>query len=50
LRIQFQHGWRAVGKMAAEKPEVRRCQPFEVVYERDMAWLGKIAADSASWN
>ena len=50
LQIRFQHGWRAIGKMAAEKSEVRRCQPFEVVYERDMAWLGKIAADFASWS
>jgi phosphoglycolate phosphatase-like HAD superfamily hydrolase len=47
LYIQFQHGLRAVGKMAAEKPEVRGRQPFKAVYEKDMAWLGKIAADFA---
>ena len=33
--------------MAAEKPEVRDRQPFKAVYEKDMAWLGKVAADYA---
>jgi hypothetical protein len=50
LRIQFQHGWRAVGKMAAKKPQVRLRQPFKAPYEKDVAWLGKIAANFASWN
>jgi phosphoglycolate phosphatase-like HAD superfamily hydrolase len=47
LYIQLQHGLRAIGKMAAEKPEVRDRQPFKAVYEKDMAWLGKVAADFA---
>jgi phosphoserine phosphatase len=47
LYIQLQHGLRAIGKMAAEKPEVRDRQPFKAVYEKDMAWLGQIAADYA---
>jgi phosphoglycolate phosphatase-like HAD superfamily hydrolase len=47
LYIQLQHGLHAIGKMAAEKPEVRDRQPFKAVYEKDMAWLGKVAADFA---
>src|SRR4051794_25543650 len=48
MYIQLQHGLRAIGLMAAAKPEVRDRQPFKAVYERDMAWLGKIAADYAN--
>ena len=47
LYIQLQHGLRAIGKAAAEKPELRSRQPFKAVYEKDMAWLGKAAADYA---
>jgi phosphoglycolate phosphatase-like HAD superfamily hydrolase len=47
LYIQFQHGLHAIGKGAAEKPELRERQPFKAVYEKDMAWLGKVAADYA---
>jgi phosphoglycolate phosphatase-like HAD superfamily hydrolase len=47
LYIQLQHGLRAIGKMAAEKPDVRDRQPFKAVYERDLAWLGKVAEDFA---
>jgi phosphoglycolate phosphatase-like HAD superfamily hydrolase len=45
IYIQLQHGLRAIGKAAAEKPELRDRQPFKAVYEKDMAWLGKAAAD-----
>jgi phosphoglycolate phosphatase-like HAD superfamily hydrolase len=47
LYIQLQHGLHIIGKMAAEKPEVRDRQPFKAVYEKDMAWLGKVAQDFA---
>jgi phosphoglycolate phosphatase-like HAD superfamily hydrolase len=47
MYIQFQHGLRAIGKAAAEKPELRERQPFKAVYEKDMAWLGQVAADYA---
>lgn len=47
LYIQLQHGLQAIGKAAAEKPELRARQPFKAVYEKDMAWLGKAAADYA---
>jgi phosphoglycolate phosphatase-like HAD superfamily hydrolase len=47
LYIQLQHGLHAIGKMAAEKPGVRDRQPFKAVFEKDMAWLGKVAADFA---
>jgi phosphoglycolate phosphatase-like HAD superfamily hydrolase len=47
LYIQLQHGLQAIGKAAAEKPELRDRQPFKAVYEKDMAWLGKAAADYA---
>jgi phosphoglycolate phosphatase-like HAD superfamily hydrolase len=47
LYIQLQHGLHAIGKLAAERPEVRDRQPFKAVYEKDMAWLGKVAADYA---
>jgi len=47
LYIQLQFGLRAIGKMAVEKPELRERQPFKAVYEKDMAWLGKAAADYA---
>jgi phosphoglycolate phosphatase-like HAD superfamily hydrolase len=45
LYIQLQHGLQAIGKAAVEKPELRDRQPFKAVYEKDMAWLGKVAAD-----
>jgi phosphoglycolate phosphatase-like HAD superfamily hydrolase len=47
LYIQLQHGLHAIGKLAAEKPEVRDRQPFKAVFEKDMGWLGKVAADFA---
>jgi len=47
LYIQLQHGVGAIGKAAAEEPELRNRQPFKAVYEKDMAWLGKVAADYA---
>ena len=47
LYIQLQHGLHAIARMAAEKPELRDRQPFKAVYEKDMAWLGKVAADFA---
>jgi phosphoglycolate phosphatase-like HAD superfamily hydrolase len=45
MYIQLQHGIRAIGKMAAERPEVRDRQPFKAVHEKDMAWLGSVAAE-----
>ena len=45
MYIQLQHGLRAIARMAAEKPEVRDRQPFKAVCEKDMAWLGNVAAD-----
>jgi phosphoglycolate phosphatase-like HAD superfamily hydrolase len=45
--IQLQHGLQAIGKAAAEKPELRDRQPFKAVFEKDMAWLGQVAADYA---
>jgi phosphoglycolate phosphatase-like HAD superfamily hydrolase len=47
LYIQLQHALHTIGKMAAEKPELRDRQPFKAVLEKDMAWLGKIAKDYA---
>ena len=47
LYVQLQHGLHAIGKMAAEKPEVRDRQPFKAVYEKDMAWLGQVGQDFA---
>jgi phosphoglycolate phosphatase-like HAD superfamily hydrolase len=47
MYIQLQHGLHAIGKAATEKPELRDRQPFKAVYEKDMAWLGKVAADYA---
>ena len=47
LYIQLQHGLHAIARMAAEKPELRDRQPFKAAYEKDMAWLGKVAADFA---
>jgi phosphoglycolate phosphatase-like HAD superfamily hydrolase len=47
LYIQLQHGLQAIGRAAAEMPELRERQPFKAVYEKDMAWLGKVAADYA---
>ncbi|PWB51946.1 MAG: hypothetical protein C3F13_12730, partial [Anaerolineales bacterium] len=47
LYIQLQFGLRAIYKLAAEKPELRERQPFKAVYEKDMAWLGKVASDFA---
>lgn len=47
MYIQLQHGLRVIGKMAAAKPEVRDRQPFKAVYEKDLAWLGKVASDYA---
>ncbi len=45
MYIQLQYGLQAIGKLAAEKPELRERQPYKAVYEKDMAWLGKVAAD-----
>ncbi len=45
LYIQLQFGLRAIYKQAAEKPELRQRQPYKAVYEKDMAWLGKVASD-----
>jgi phosphoglycolate phosphatase-like HAD superfamily hydrolase len=45
LYIQGQHALHAIGRLAAEKPELRDRQPYKAVYEKDMAWLGKVAAD-----
>ena len=47
LYIQLQHGLHAIGRAAVERPELRERQPFKAVYEKDMAWLGKVAADYA---
>jgi len=47
IYIQLQHGLRAIGKAAAEKPELRERQPFKAVFEKDKAWLGKAATDYA---
>jgi len=47
MYIQLVHALRGIGKMAAAKPEVRDRQPFKAVYEKDMAWLGKVASDYA---
>jgi phosphoglycolate phosphatase-like HAD superfamily hydrolase len=47
MYIQLQHGLHAIGKAAAEKPELRTRQPFKAVYEKDMGWLGKAAVDYA---
>ena len=47
LYIQLQHGLRAIGMAAAKNPELRGRQPFKAVFEKDMAWLGKAAADYA---
>ena len=47
MYIQFAHGLRAIGKAVAEKPELRERQPFKAVYEKDTAWLGKVASDYA---
>ena len=44
LYIQFQHGLRAIGRLVAEKPELRDRQPFKAVYEKDMSWLGGVAS------
>jgi phosphoglycolate phosphatase-like HAD superfamily hydrolase len=48
LYIQLQFALHAIGEFAAEKPELRQRQPFKAVYERDTAWLGKVAADFAA--
>ena len=47
MYIQLQHGLRAIGMAAAKDPELCDRQPFKAVYEKDMAWLGKAAADYA---
>ena len=47
MYIQLSHGLRGIGRMAAAKPEVRDRQPFKAVYEKDMGWLGQVAADYA---
>ena len=47
MYIQLQHALRAIRKAAAAEPELRQRQPFKAVYETDMAWLGKVAADYA---
>ncbi len=43
IQLQFVLG--VLGKLAAEKPELRDRQPYKVIYERDMAWLGGLAKD-----
>ena len=48
MYIQLQHGLRAIGKMAAAKPEARERQPFKAVYEKDAAWFGKVSEDYAN--
>ncbi len=45
LYIQMQFGLRAISKLAAERPELRERYPYKAVYEKDMAWLGKVASD-----
>lgn len=47
LYIQLQFGLHAIAKLAAEKPELRDHQPYKAVYEKDIAWLGKVVADFA---
>ena len=47
MYIQLEHGLRAIAKAAAETPGLHDRQPFKAVYEKDMAWLGKAAADYA---
>jgi phosphoglycolate phosphatase-like HAD superfamily hydrolase len=47
MYIQLQHGLHAIGKAAAERPELRDRQPFKAVYEKDMAWLDNAASDYA---
>jgi phosphoserine phosphatase len=47
LYIQLQHGLHSIGRLAAEKPELRDRQPYKAVFEKDMAWLGKVASDLA---
>lgn len=47
LYIQLQHLLHSIGRLAAEKPEVRDRQPFKAVYEKDMVWLSKVAEDFA---
>ena len=47
MYLQLQHGLRAIGRAAAEKPVLCLRQPFKAVYEKDIAWLGKAAADYA---
>jgi phosphoglycolate phosphatase-like HAD superfamily hydrolase len=47
MYIQFQHLLTIIGKAAADKTDLRNRQPFKAVYEKDIAWLGKIAADYA---
>jgi len=45
LYFQLQHLLHSIGRLAAEKPEVRERQPFKAVYEKDMVWLSKVADD-----
>ena len=47
MYIQLQHAVRAIGRMAAARPDVRDRQPFKAVYDKDLAWLGQVAADYA---
>src|SRR3954468_14602688 len=47
MYIQLQHGLRAIGLMAAARPDVRDRQPFKAVYEKDTSWLLKVADDYA---
>ena len=47
LYIQFQHGLRVIGKMAAAKPELRERQPYKAVYEKDMNWFAQLGAQYA---
>ena len=46
--IQVLHGLATIGRMAAERPELRDRQPFKAAYENDEAWLGAVAADYAT--
>lgn len=47
LYIQLQYGLRVIGKLAAQNSELRARQPYRAVFEKDMTWLGKVAADFA---
>ena len=48
LYIQLQHGLHAIGKMAAEKPEVRDRQPFKAARKRRCNWRRRQAGSSSA--